>query len=255
MVPDSAMSTKTLIKRLLDLEFGRESQAAIREPKRAPDPVARAVDERRAELNALSQEELELRLEQAEAGLHQQRQEAEALRAEASRVFNQPAAVVDHSKYADWRYLTLDQATSLFLSRDPVIVTRECVLPFLLDSPFAKQYEHLRLKLTAFGLTDRDSPGNIISIARIANVEIPPEMASAFADQIQAREAHGSFRKRRKSPTRRSAATRVVLELWPGGKPADETWASMLAKVNQRLGTEIRLRTLERAAAEAWGGK
>lgn len=136
----------------------------------------------RAELEALSVEELKARIE-TEQARQQQLAQAKIEREERDRFFNKVDAFANFAHWGKAKHWTLDEAVALSLGRNPDLVNWETVKSYTKISPFAEEYRKRRdLAHRAVpwkDLFDPILPGLFLSWAKGLEISYPLELEAA----------------------------------------------------------------------------
>jgi hypothetical protein len=136
----------------------------------------------RRELRALPEAEFDALVKEARE-TEKERYDAFREEQERNQVFNQPHASADFLHWASASYWTLDEATSLSLSKDPRVVTWEVVSPHRHISAFAKAFEARRdllLRAATMGqLAQQTAPFVVLAWADRMRIPMPEPLADA----------------------------------------------------------------------------
>ena len=149
-----------------------------------PTPENRkALADYRAELAALSAEELVARYT-AEKQREYQQAVAKAERQERERFFNLPRANADYDHWSKAAHWTLDEAIALSFGKAPEVVRWDQLQKYtLLGSPFVTQYTRRRdLAMRALAwkqLYDPVLPGIFLAWAKRTDISVPRELTEA----------------------------------------------------------------------------
>jgi hypothetical protein len=160
------------------------SLSAGRSPRAIPSPETRqALSTYRAELAALSGEEITQRYDAEKEREYQQAVE-KARREERERFFNLPYANADYEHWSKAAHWTLDEAIALSFGRAPEVVRWDQLQKFTsLGSPFVAQYARRRdLAMRALAwkqLYDPVLPGIFLAWAKRTDIPVPPELTEA----------------------------------------------------------------------------
>jgi hypothetical protein len=150
---------------------------------RASAETRQALSAYRAELAALSSEEITQRYVAEKQREYQQAVE-KAEREERERFFNLPRANADYDHWSKAAHWTLDEAIALSFGRAPEVVRWDQLQKFtLLGSPFVTQYARRRdLAMRALAwkqLYDPVLPGIFLAWAKRTDIPVPPELTEA----------------------------------------------------------------------------
>jgi hypothetical protein len=154
---------------------------------RLPGPTPenrKALADYRAELVALSAEELVARYVAEKQREYQQAVE-KAEREERERFFNLPYANADYDHWSKAAHWTLDEAIALSFGKAPEVVRWDQLQKFTsLGSPFVAQYARRRdLAMRALAwnqLYDPVLPGIFLAWAKRTDIPVPPELTEAI---------------------------------------------------------------------------
>lgn len=104
-----------------------------------------------------------------------------------SRFFNETIAIADFKLWAKKPYWKLEEIPALLLSRDPTVVTKIKMQPYLNKSAFAKQYFNIEddvSRAAKIGALKKDPlPVNVIEWAENLDYEVPKELKTLAFSQ------------------------------------------------------------------------
>jgi hypothetical protein len=211
----------------------------------AEQELRREVDAYRQELEALSDEDLEMTVQVEEAAEQLLQRRAKAEQEESARFFHQPGADADLAAWADMASWTPDQAAALLLGKEPTIVTWERVEPLVEYFPFARRFGHLRAQLGA-DLRFPARPAAVMAWAEPRGLAVPELF-------IVARECTGSAQTAVPRPRdhKLAAAMEAMVEIWGSEEPKGVT-SYGLAALCDHLKERGKPSISESTAKRAW---
>lgn len=144
----------------------------------------------RSELSALTDSELESRVEGARP-VEDERIRRKFVYEEEQRPFNQPHGQADFDYWSKMSYWTIDEAVALSLGRNPAVASWKSVEGLLWKSAFAREFSARRevvMRAKTMGqLWEQTTPSTFLAWAGRMNVSVPAELVepvSALGVQI-----------------------------------------------------------------------